>query len=176
VFDAVVNFKTWTKWSPWLCSEPTADVQVTGDGRSVESVYSWQGQIDGHVEMERRNLKATQPIEDEIRFFKPFKTVSRVSFEIQPAADGSKITWHINGSLPWFMFWMRSLMESLIGMDYDRGLKMLKEWIETGNLLSKTNIRGIETVGPLRTAGVRTSAHMSNVGPAMSIALNLPAS
>lgn len=46
------------------------------------------------------------------------------------------------------------MMKTFIGMDYERGLKMLKEWIETGTVLSKTNARGIETVRPMRMAGI----------------------
>ena len=29
VFNTVADFGTWTKWSPWLCSEPDAKVTVT---------------------------------------------------------------------------------------------------------------------------------------------------
>ena len=61
-------------------------------------------------------------------------------------------------------------MEVFIGMDYERGLKMLKEWIETGQVLSKTTIPGVESVGPLRMAGVRKTCPISEVGPSMGAA------
>ncbi len=61
-------------------------------------------------------------------------------------------------------------MEVFIGMDYERGLKMLKEWIETGQLVTKTTIRGVESVGPLRVAGVRKTCSISEVGPSMEAA------
>ena len=35
----------------------------------------------------------------------------------------------MRGALPWFLFWMRPAMETFIGMDYERGLKMLKDWL-----------------------------------------------
>ena len=44
----------------------------------------------------------------------------------------------ILASAAFFLFWMRRQMELFIGMDYERGLKMLKEWIETGQILSTT--------------------------------------
>jgi effector-binding domain-containing protein len=47
---------------------------------------------------------------------------------------------------------------------------MLKEWIETGQILSKTEIRGVESVGPLRAAGVRKTCLLSEVGPSMDAA------
>ena len=55
-------------------------------------------------------------------------------------------------------------------MDYERGLRMLKEWIETGEILSETTIRGIETVGPLRMAGVRKTCPVSEIGTSMKAA------
>lgn len=170
VFDVVSDFGTWTTWSPWLCAEPDAKVNVTGDASSVGSVYSWKGNVVGAGEIEHRELKTGQLIEDEIRFLKPFRSTSQVSFELEPAGGGTKLTWHMRGSLPWFLFWMRPMMESFIGMDYERGLKMLKEWIETGQILSKTNIRGVESVGPLRMAGVRKSCKLQEIGPSMEAA------
>jgi effector-binding domain-containing protein len=65
---------------------------------------------------------------------------------------------------------MRSMMELFIGMDYERGLMMLKEWIETGQILSQTKIHGVRSVGPLRMAGVRKTCPRTEVGPSMKTA------
>jgi effector-binding domain-containing protein/uncharacterized protein YndB with AHSA1/START domain len=167
VFDTVADFGTWTKWSPWLCCEPDAKVTVTEDASSVGSTYAWQGEIVGQGEIEHRELQPGRRIDDEIRFAKPFKSKSKVAFEMEPAGQGTKLTWHMDGSLPWFMFWMKSLMEVFIGMDYERGLMMLKDLIETGKVLSQTKIRGVESVGPLRMAGVRRTCALREIGPAM---------
>jgi predicted transcriptional regulator YdeE/uncharacterized protein YndB with AHSA1/START domain len=170
VFDAVADFNSWAIWSPWLCAEPDAEVKVTGDGKSVGAVYSWRGELVGEGEIEHLHLQPGRMIEEEIRFKKPFRSKSKVSFEIEPVAEGTQITWHMRGSLPWFMFWMCSQMEVFIGLDYERGLKMLKEWLETGKVLSETKIHGLEAVGPLRMIGVRKVCAMSDIGPSMEAA------
>jgi len=167
VFDVVADFGTWTTWSPWLCADPQAEVTVSQPSSSVGSVYAWKGEIVGQGEVEHRELQPGRLIREELRFLKPFRSTSQVSFEMEPDRDGTRLTWHMHGSLPWFMFWMRPMMESFIGMDYERGLKMLKEWIETGRILSQTKIRGVESVGPLRVAGVRESCLMKDIGPSM---------
>lgn len=154
VFAKVADFGTWTKWSPWLCAEPDAEVHVSEDSSSVGSVYSWKGEVVGEGEIEHRKLEPGKLIDEEIRFVKPFKSKSDVSFDSEAVDGGTKITWHMKGSMPWFLFWMIPQMEVFIGMDYERGLKMLKESIETGTILSTVNVRGIESVGPLRMAGV----------------------
>lgn len=170
VFERVADYGSWTSWSPWLCAEPEAEVTITEDPASVGSVYSWKGEVVGQGEIEHLRLEPGRLIEDEIRFVKPFKSRSHVSFEFEPAANGTRITWHMRGALPWFLFWMTPMMETFIGMDYERGLKMLKEWMETGTVLSRTKIRGIEPVGPLKVAGVRRSCSMSEIEPSMTSA------
>lgn len=171
VFDVVADFGTWTTWSPWLCADKNAQVNVSEDASSVGAVYSWKGEIVGQGEIEHWQLQPGRLIEDEIRFVKPFRSQSQVSFEFESAGEGTKITWHMNGALPWFLFWMRSQMEVFIGMDYERGLKMLKEWIETGQILSKMEIRGVESIGPLQMAGIRKTCSIGDAGPSMEAAL-----
>ena len=140
---------------------------MTDDSSSVGSLYSWKGEIVGQGEIEHLKLQRGRLIEEEIRFVKPFKSKSNVAFNLEPAGDGTKVTWHMRGALPWFLFWMTPQMEIFIGMDYERGLKMLKERIETGTVFTQTNIRGVEDVGPLQMAGIRKQCKLSEVGPAM---------
>lgn len=94
-----------------------------------------------------------------------------MSFELEADDEGTKITWHMRGSFPWFMFWMRSQIEVFIGMDFERGLKMLKEWIETGQVQSTTCIRGVKSVGPLQMVGVRETCFISEIGSSVETAL-----
>jgi predicted transcriptional regulator YdeE len=167
VFAVVADYGTWPSWSPWLCCEPDAEIQVSDNPSSVGSGYSWRGEIVGQGEIEHQQLQPDRLIEDEIRFIKPFRSRARVVFEIAPEGDGTKITWHMYGSVPWFLFWMRPQVEVFIGMDFERGLRMLKEWIETGSVLSQTKIRGVESVGPLQLAGVRKRCSFGDIGSAM---------
>ncbi len=168
VFDTVADYGTWTKWSPWLRIDPQADVTVTDNPNSVNSIYRWTGDVVGAGEIEHKQLQRPTQIDDEIRFLKPFKSVSNVGFELIPDGDGTKITWSMKGKLPWFLFWMTSSMETFIGMDYERGLKMLKELIETGEVLSKVDVLGVESIEPRRVIGVRDSCPVDDVGPTMN--------
>ena len=88
VFNTVADFGTWTKWSPWLCSEPDAKVTVTEDASSVGSIYAWKGDVVGQGEIEHRQLEPGRLIDEEIRFVKPFKSKSDVAFEMEPAGEG----------------------------------------------------------------------------------------
>lgn len=171
VFAKVADFSTWTTWSPWLCAEPDAEVTVSDDSSSVGSTYAWKGEVVGEGIIEHKRLEPGRLVDEEIRFIKPFPSTSKVKFEMKPAGEGTEITWHMDGSLPWFLFWMKKMMEVFIGMDYERGLRMLKEWIETGQVLSKTTVLGVESVGPLRMAGVHKTCAISDIGTSMDAAI-----
>jgi effector-binding domain-containing protein len=55
-------------------------------------------------------------------------------------------------------------------MDYERGLRMLKEWIETGEVRSNTKILGVESVAPMQMVGIRKTCACSDIGPSMEAA------
>lgn len=171
VFEVVSDFGTWTAWSPWLIAEPDAKVTVSDDRASVGSTYAWEGEVTGAGGMTHQELTSPSRIVSEIRFLKPFKSVAEVGFDLTAEGSGTKITWSMNGSMPWFLFWMIPSLKSFIGMDYVRGLKMLKEWIETGRVLSDNNIVGPTSVGPVRMAGVRQTCEMKDIGPVMNQAI-----
>ena len=171
VFDSVADFSQWTRWSPWLCADKAAEVTVSDEPSSVGAIYKWVGELVGEGEMEHQKLQRPTRIDNEIRIAKPFKSRSQVVFEFVPQGDATKITWHMNGKLPWVMFWMKSMMETIIGMDYTRGLKMLKEWIETGTVNSDTEIKGLESITAWDVIGLRASCVMDDISSSMEQAI-----
>ena len=168
VFETVADYRTWTSWSPWLCVDPNAEVTVSENSNAVHSTYQWQGELVGQGEIEHKTLQHPQLIDDEIRFFKPFRSVSQVRFEFASQRQGTEVTWHMDGKLPWFMFWMVSKMDTYIGMDYERGLKMLKDFVETGKVESKSEVMGVVDREAARMLGVKDSASLAEIGPVMT--------
>lgn len=164
VFKVVSDFSTWTAWSPWLIAEPDAVVRLSGTPRTVGSGYAWEGDVTGSGQMELRQVEPDRHLDIELTFLKPFKSVADVAFDLSPSAAGTRLTWSMGGTLPWFMFWMIPMMKTFLGMDYHRGLLMLKDWIETGKIQSKVTPRDVTSVGPLRMVGVRTSSQVEAVG------------
>ena len=172
VFEAVADFSNWTTWSPWLIAEPDAKVEISENPSAVGGKYSWDGELVGSGEVEHKLLDRNSLVQDEIRFRKPFKSVADVGFELNRTGKGTRLTWYMDGYLPWFLFWMKPSIMTFVSMDYDRGLRMLKDWLESGTIHSKIDIRGVETVKPMRVLGVRRQCAIDEVGEAMSQAFN----
>lgn len=167
VFEVLADYQTWTTWSPWLIADPEATVTVSKNPAAVGSTYHWIGTVTGEGQLEHKLLKPGQLIEDELNFIKPFKSFAKTAFHLRPEQAATRVSWTMDTSLPWFMFWMVPMMKTFIGMDYQRGLTMLKDWMETGAIPSKSKVHGSEKVEPFRMAGIAASSPVDTVGPAM---------
>lgn len=134
------DFNAWQKWSPWLLADPEAQVDVAPDGKS----YRWEGPITGSGEMQILSESPAE-IQYNLLFLKPFKSKAKTHFKIEPIKNGTRLTWVMDSSLPFFMFWMKRSMEVYIGMDYDRGLLMIKDLAEKGKVGFNLEFLGIQS-------------------------------
>ncbi|MDF1739114.1 MAG: SRPBCC family protein [Verrucomicrobiales bacterium] len=132
VFETIRNFKTWPTWSPWLIADPDASVMFDAD----EKGYSWNGPVAGSGGMRIEAVQENEKISYDLTFLKPWKSTAKFQFEFRDAGGGTEVNWKMQSSLPFFMFLMKDMMVAMIGMDYTRGLAMLKDLVETGSVPS----------------------------------------
>lgn len=65
------------------------------------------------------------------------------------------------------MFWMKNMMEGFIGMDYERGLNMLKDYIEEGEVKSKLDWMGESDFPGAKYIGIKTTCDIDKMDDAM---------
>ena len=164
VYASLIDFKQWSAWSPWHICERECPITVAEDGRS----YAWDGAVIGKGEIHRIAEHEPGALDYHLVFLKPWKSEAKVRFELREYEGGTCLSWRMNSQLPWFMFWMRSMMEAFIGMDYDRGLLMLKAYLETGSVPSTVTIIGLEQQPECNYIGIRRRVHMADIGNDMS--------
>lgn len=138
VYSIISDMSSWSKWSPWLIMDPNASVDVANDKRS----YSWEGNRVGSGHMAIAKEEPNNTIHYDLTFLKPWKSKAKVKFGLTEKDGGTEVTWHMDSSLPWFMFWMKKSMMAFIGNDYERGLNLLKDYTEDGVIHSKLNWLG----------------------------------
>lgn len=138
---SLCDFKQWRRWSPWLIMEPDATLTYNDKQGQAGATYAWSGILVGAGSMEITDIMSRE-IHCKLTIVKPFKSEADVVFEFVQTPDGTEVIWHMYGNLPWWMFWMTKMMKSYIGMDYKRGLMMLKEYLETGKVSSHVIILG----------------------------------
>ncbi len=167
IYEQVADFKTWPIWSPWLCMEPNAEVTVTNDGIGVGAVNSWDGDLVGVGEIEHLSLESYASIGQEIRFVKPFKSKSEVYWYFEESDGACTVTWGMRGKMPFLFRFMAKQMEPWIGMDYERGLKMLRDLIEKGKIDSEITIDGVTKLDGFDFVAIKKTCPMYEVGTSM---------
>lgn len=158
-YKAVANLEEWEAWSPWLIMEPEAKVTVAADGKS----YHWEGKRVGEGEMAITSASAPHSARYDLTFLKPFKSEAKVGMDLKAAEGGTDVTWTMESSLPFFMFFMKKMMETFIGMDYERGLNLLKDYVEDGQVHSKLNFIGERDYPGCDYVGIKRSCSIEDM-------------
>jgi len=156
------DFHQWPAWSPWLIMEPEATLEYNGPSGEPGSGYSWSGKLVGAGSMQLEAATENH-LDMNLQFFKPFKSQAQVCFDLTPDEEFTKVTWHMTGRLPFFMSFMMKKMRAMIGMDYDRGLSMLKDYVETGIVRSRVLTGGITPILPQEYVGLKNECHLNEL-------------
>ncbi len=150
VHKAISDFHTWSTWSPWLITEPTAIVDVDTDGKH----YTWSGNRVGAGEMTITS-ETEDRIDSDLLFLKPYKSKAKIHFLLKSSGQETEVSWNMDSKLPFFLFFMKKKMEAFIGNDYDRGLRMLKEYVEDGKVQSHLDFIGTQPFEGTKYVGIR---------------------
>ncbi|KYG75441.1 SRPBCC family protein [Roseivirga echinicomitans] len=159
VFKALNDFNHWPAWSPWLILEPETVVKVAPDAK----YYEWEGKRIGSGNMRITSEVKNKSLYLDLTFLKPWKSKAKVRFELAPISGGTQLTWFMDSSLPFFMFWMKKMMLGFIGMDYERGLNLLKDYVEDGEVHSKLDFRGEQALSKVQYIGIHSHSTIDTI-------------
>jgi predicted transcriptional regulator YdeE len=118
--------------------------------------------------MKITNEKENERIDIDLNFLKPWKSFAKVWLTFKDEGENTRVNWGMDSSIPFFLFFMKSMMEAMIGMDYTRGLNMMKELIEEGEVHSKLDFVGVSTFEGGSYVGIKTATTIDKIGEAMS--------
>ncbi len=164
--ESLSNYTEWKSWSPWIIMEADAKLEYSPYQGEVGSSYGWDGEIIGTGEMNLLSI-GERELSMKLSLTKPFKSESNIKFILEPQGNGVKVTWYMSASLPFFLFWMKKKIQMFIGMDYERGLMMLKEHIETGTVSSRVDVDGTVELEDIDYIGIPGKCHMDDIGKVM---------
>lgn len=163
VFQVLNDFNQWAVWSPWLLMDEHPNVRVSKDAK----FYEWEGKRTGSGKMQIISEEENKTVEIDLNFLKPWKSQADVRFEVAPNADGSKVTWFMDSGWPFYLFFMKKMMMAYVGADYERGLDMLKAYVETGTVPSKLEFKGESIYQGCNYVGIKTTCSIDDVGSRM---------
>ncbi|MFD2288511.1 polyketide cyclase [Pedobacter petrophilus] len=134
IYQNIANFNAFYQWNPWAKMEPSAKVKFSGTPMSPNHLYEWKGKETGSGYMKILTLTPNRQVNMELKFIEPFESVADTRFDIAPEGNGNKVTWTMSGKYNMFTKWMCVFksMDSMVGKDFESGLKSLKDKSEKG--------------------------------------------
>ena len=140
---------------------------IEGYPQEVGHRQDWDGQRIGSGDMVMTHSSDTGYKYD-LQFIKPWKSKSTVEFQLEGHGGETKVTWVMNGGVPFYLFFLKKMMKALTESDYDRGLKMLKEYLEQGSVPTQTKVVGEQSKQGFYYLGIRKSTSLEDMPTEMS--------
>jgi effector-binding domain-containing protein len=163
VWPLVANYTNWTKWSPWYCLDSKTKATFSKDCCKVGSVFKWESELAGSGQLEHRRIVLDTLIEDNLRFEKPLTYQSNFFWKFEKRDSFSVVTWEMRGEMPFFSRFMAKKLEPMIARDFERGLKMLKDFAEIGVVSSKVDVIGIVKAPEVTYIGKNAICNMGDM-------------
>ncbi len=125
VFAAIVDLRSWPRWSPWLLHEADAHITYSKDYQSGGGCYSWDGKVLGNGKLTHLEIRPGSSIRQQIEFLRPFKALNQVRWGFENRGDTTLLSWQMSGRMPFLLRFMNKRMEPGMGRDFELGLAML---------------------------------------------------
>ena len=133
VYGKIVDLHKWQAWSPWEGLDPEITRRYTGPDSGVGASYAWNGNRKvGEGKMTITDVAEPGRVALDLHFLKPFKAENETVFSLEPAGEGTRVTWTMTGShtiLSRIMGIFMS-MDKMVGKDFEKGLAQLKTDVE----------------------------------------------
>jgi hypothetical protein len=129
IIPLISDFHNWASWSPWEKLDPAMARTFSGAASGKGAVYNWKGNSDvGEGRMEVTDVAVPAKVDIKLDFIAPFASSNVTSFTLAPAADGTTVTWHMQGPMLMSTRLMSvfTSMEKMIAPDFEKGLAQMK--------------------------------------------------
>lgn len=160
VFSLVRDFRKWRAWSPWLIADPDAKEVFSENPDGC----CWEGKVVGSGSVELVAENPEKSMDCRLVFLKPWKSEGVSRFAFRGVDGGTEVTWQVEGTLPFFLFFLKPMMLGKVGMDCERGLKMLCDLAEKGAVPSVLEFPGETGFHGCRYVGIRRTCHIHEIG------------
>ena len=135
VFNYIKYLKNQDNFSKWANIDPDMKKTYRGTDGTVGFVSRWESEHEqvGIGEQEIMKIEEGKRVDYELRFEKPWESVSPAYMTVESTASGgTKVDWAFEGemSYPSNIMLLFMNMEEMIGNDLQEGLDNLKEILE----------------------------------------------
>ncbi|MGI9543299.1 MAG: SRPBCC family protein [Cyclobacteriaceae bacterium] len=174
VFEEVNDFKKWQAWGTWFQIDPETKYTYEGPESGTGAVVKWvsdHSQV-GTGQQTILESKKNESLKTELRF-EGYDDPAFADFILEPAGEGTKVTWTMNGTWgknPFMKLMGNMMITGAIEADYDKSLANLKEIVEAKPSYSYSIEITEEQGAPIKYIGITESVKMEDaaeIGPKM---------
>lgn len=134
VFQYLKFVRNQDNWSPWKKKDPSMRQESFGTDGEVGFIAKWEGNKQvGTGEQEILHIEHNQQIKTQLRFLKPWKSVSDAYIRVTEVdTNQTNVTWGFAGNnpIPMNIFMLFFNFEKAVGKDFEEGLTSLKDILE----------------------------------------------
>lgn len=134
IFPHVNNLHAWEEWSPFEHLDPAMKRTYTGPEEGVQASYAWSGNSQaGEGKMTIVESHASDLVKMKLEFTRPFVCSNDVEFTfLKPTENETNVSWVMTGKNNFIgkAFSLLMSMDSMVGSDFEKGLKTLKSVVE----------------------------------------------
>lgn len=168
VWSQVGSFDHWDKWSPWIEADSTVIAKNSGPSGEVGNKYEWTSEKSGSGEMIITSTQGYNMMYD-MHFIEPFEGNAKGRMIVEPTDSGTKVIWGYHSVSSFIMRGVWALAgEKMLGAQLERGLELLKERIENGEVSMTYEVKA-STFPATIYATVRQTVSMDSLMSAFTI-------
>lgn len=133
IFPLINDLAQWRTWSPYEAKDPAMQREMSAVTAGTGATYAWKGNRNvGEGRMEIVESTPPSKIAIKLDFISPIEGHNVATFTLEPAADGTNVTWAMDGPSPYIAKVMGVVfdMDKMIGTDFAVGLANLKALAE----------------------------------------------
>ena len=132
VFPHLNSMRAFHAWSPWTDGDPETVYRFEGPESGVGSRMRWFSGEEGIGEGSQEITASTvnERVETDLVFGD--KGRGTATFLMSPSGQATRLRWQFQTDFGWDLFgrYVGLMLDGMIGMAYDRGLRRLKEAVE----------------------------------------------
>ena len=166
VSSVLSDLSQWKDWSPWQCMEPECLFNLEGTKGEEGHKQSWEGERVGSGSFTLIG-KTSGSLIYRLETSTPWRSYSQISFSLKGRGGETIVDWRVKGCVP-FTSLLQKMTKSWLENFFDRGLFMLKDFLELGSLPSRSQYVGVVDRPGFSYIGIRDTCDLVEMSTAMS--------
>jgi len=128
IFSLITDLKTFNSWNPFDKQDPNIKGTYSGPQQGKGAIYAFESRQAGTGNLEILDTVPPAKVVMRLLMSRPIAADNRVEFTLDQQADGTRVTWAMEGAVPFVgkVLHLVFNMDKMIGGQFEKGLAELK--------------------------------------------------